>query len=100
MLRGWFVGDFKPTAFRTKKFEVGYLKHKKNENWPTHFHKKSVEINLLIEGAMKIKGKILKKGDIFILDKKEVADPIFLKDCSIVCIKIPSLPNDKYIIRK
>ena len=37
MKGGWFVGDFLPTAFKTKNFEVSYKLHKKNE--PKNFSK-------------------------------------------------------------
>ena len=29
MIGGWFVGNFKPTAYKTKSFEVSYKIHKK-----------------------------------------------------------------------
>lgn len=98
MVRGWFIGDFEPSIFRTDQFEVGYLKHQKGEIWPAHYHKESVEINYLVKGSMTIQGNLLSSGDIFILDKDEIADPIFHEDCEIVVIKVPSLPKDKYLI--
>ena len=96
MKGGWFVGDFLPTAFKTKNFEVSYKIHKKNEKWPHHYHKQSIEINLIIKGKMKIRSKILTSNDIFTLKKKEIADPTFLKDTHIICIKVPSSKNDKF----
>jgi hypothetical protein len=30
----------------------------------------------------------------------EVAAPVFLEDCQVVVIKVPSLPGDKYIVDK
>jgi quercetin dioxygenase-like cupin family protein len=94
--RGWYVGDFEPSCYRTDKFEVGILTHKKGELWPSHFHKIATEINLLLEGEMTICGKDLKSGDIFLLEPNEVADPVFHTDCKLVVIKTPSIPNDKY----
>ena len=47
-----------------------------------------------------IKNKILKSGDIFIIYPYEVADPIFLEDCEVLCIKTPSIPSDKYTINE
>jgi hypothetical protein len=94
--RGWYVGDFSPSCFQTKDFEVGLLIHKKDEYWPPHTHKVATEINLLVEGEMIIQNKKLVTGDVFILEPNEVADPTFLTDCKLVVIKTPSLPNDKY----
>jgi hypothetical protein len=96
MYRGWFVGNFDPCAFKTPEFEVGILKHLKGEIWPKHYHKVATEINCLISGKMVIQGTELEPGDIFIFDPMEVADPIFLEDCTIVVIKTPSLKGDKY----
>ena len=61
-----------------------------------NYHKKSIEINLIVKGKMKIRNKILKKDDIFILNKREVADPKFILTTHIVCVKTPAPKNDKY----
>ena len=98
MKGGWFIGNFTPNAFKTKKFEVSYKIHKKGEKWDKHYHKKSKEINLIIKGKMKIRNKILQKGDIFTLNKFEIADPVFYKSTHVICVKIPSSKNDKFIV--
>ena len=98
MIGGWFCGAFKPTAFYTYRFEVAYVKHFKGQKWPRHFHKKSDEINLLVKGRMKICGRKLKAGDIFVIRRLEVADPVFLTDCEVVVIKTSSVKGDKYVI--
>jgi quercetin dioxygenase-like cupin family protein len=96
---GWFIGDFKPTAHSTKQFEVCYKTHAKGERWPTHYHKVATEINYMISGKMKIQGKTLAAGDVFILKPGEVADPVFLTDCRLIVAKVPSVKNDKYEVR-
>ena len=96
MQNGWYAGNFKPTAFKTELFESCYRVHKKGEHWDTHFHKEATEVNLLISGKMKLQGKTLVDGDIFILSPYEIADPIFLEDCAIMCIKTPAAKNDKF----
>jgi quercetin dioxygenase-like cupin family protein len=98
MFRGWFIGDFEPSIYKTKGFEVGYLKHKKGESWPSHYHKESIEINYLVKGIMTIQGNLLNSGDLFILEKGEIADPVFHEDCELVVVKVPSLPKDKYLV--
>ena len=35
-------------------------------------------------------------GDVFVIEPGEVAEPEFLEDCQLVCVKTPSLPGDKY----
>ena len=98
MFRGWFVGNFEPSAFKTEQFEVGILTHKKDEKWAKHYHKIATEINCLISGKMTINGIEINEGDIFILEPSEPAEPIFLQDCKLVVIKTPSVIGDKYEI--
>jgi len=96
MERGWFVGDFEPSVLRTSLFEVGFLSHSKGEHWAPHIHKLADEYNLLVEGKMEICGETLHPGDIFVIEKNQVADPIFLEDCKVVVVKMPSVLGDKY----
>ena len=99
-IRGWIIGDFEPCIFRTKDFEVGVLTHKKGEIKPPHIHKLSTEYNVLLKGKVIIQGKELNTGDVFVLKKGEVADPNFLEDCTFLCVKVPSIPDDKYDVWK
>ena len=99
MKGGWFVGDFTPTAYNTSEFEVSYKIHPKNEKWDIHYHHTVTEINLIIRGKMIIQGKELTKGDIFILEPYEIADPSFIEDTEIICIKNKSI-NDKISVIK
>ncbi len=99
MKAGWFVGDFVPSVYKTKDFEVCYKVHPKGEQWPAHYHKKSTEINYLIRGKMTIQGKVLQSGDIFVFEPYEVADPEFLEDCELIVVKVPSSIDDKYEVK-
>jgi quercetin dioxygenase-like cupin family protein len=100
MKKGWFIGDFEPTAYKTDQFEVSYRTHPKGEVWETHYHKIATEINLLVKGEMILQGRRLKSGDIFILYPYEIADPDFLEDCTVLCVKMPSVPNDKFEVEE
>lgn len=99
MKGGWFVGNFEPTAFKTDLFEVSYKIHPKGENWDHHYHTIVKEVNLLTQGKMILQGKELNAGDIFIIEPYEIADPNFLEDCFIICVKVPSA-QDKVVIKK
>ena len=98
MMGGWFIGNFKPSAYKTDRFEVCYKHHLKGEKWETHYHKEGTEINYLVNGKMIIQNKELNTGDIFILKPYEIADPIFIEDCTVLIVKTPSVSGDKYII--
>lgn len=94
--RGWFIGNFSPSIHTTNEFEVAVLTHKKGEVWGSHYHKQAREINVLLEGKMLMHGRQICQGMIFVLEPWEVADPIFLEDCKVLCIKTPSIKGDKY----
>lgn len=98
MFRGWFLGNFEPSVLKHTGLEIGYLLHKKGEKWQTHYHNNIIEVNLLIEGKMILNDIEINKNQIFVIDKKVLACPIFLEDCRIICIKIPSMVGDKIII--
>lgn len=99
MKSGWFVGNFNPTAYSTPDVEVNYRIHPKDQQWDVHYHTKVTEINLLVRGKMTIQDQELNSGDIFIIEPWEITDPVFLEDCEIICVKMPS-SNDKKLIKK
>lgn len=95
---GWFIGDFEPSLLQTKFFEANVRTHPKGEKWDAHYHKYTHEFNVLVSGKMKICGQLVEAGEIFVIPPNEIADPEFLEDCTVVCIKTPSIPEDKYIV--
>lgn len=97
---GWFVGNFPQAAFQTDACEVSYKYHKKGEEWPVHYQEKITEINLMVRGTMKMHNTLLESGDIFILYPYEIADPEFITDCEVVCVKVPGIVNDKVVVKK
>ena len=98
MTGGWFIGNFEPSAFKTNQFEVGYKLHLAGEKWDAHYHKEADEVTFLLRGRMIIQGKELKSGDVFVINRYEVADPVFLEDCEVIVVKTPSVICDKYTV--
>ncbi len=45
---------------------------------------------------MSIQGTELVKGDIFVLEPGEIADPIFHERCELIVVKTPSVKGDKF----
>jgi dTDP-glucose pyrophosphorylase len=97
-VRGWFIGDFEPSIYRTREYEVTILHKRKDDPLDYHYHKKATEYNVFVEGDMEINGVRLTPGQHFILDKNQTSCPIFHKDSIVICVKIPSDPEDKYVI--
>ena len=98
MKRGWFIGDFAPVALKSTNFEVGIGHHKKGEKWDKHFHKLATEVTVILKGKVEINNEIFVEGDIFIIDKNEVVEPLFLEQTDYVVVKTISDKNDKYIV--
>jgi dTDP-glucose pyrophosphorylase len=96
--RGWFIGNFEPTMYKTSEFEVGFLFHGKGERWDYHYHKEAVEHNFLINGSMILNDVTIPRGSYFKIERNQIACPVFLEDCYIVCVKLPSIPGDKFVV--
>jgi quercetin dioxygenase-like cupin family protein len=94
--KGWFVGDFSPALYRNKEFEIGHHKHTKGEPTFPHFHKLTTEMNYILKGKLKVSGRILQEGDIWIYEPGETSDVTFLDDSELIVIRWPSIPTDKY----
>jgi hypothetical protein len=97
---GWFVGNFPNAAFQTEACEVSYKFHKRGEFWDIHYQEKITEVNLLVHGEMLMQGQLLTAGTIFILYPYEIADPVFVTDCEVVCVKLPGIIGDKVVVEK
>lgn len=103
--RGWFIGNFLPSVLQLKECEVGYLHHQQGEAWPMHYQKVATEINYLVKGSITFQfldghEDTVNAGDVFVFPpgKAYAAKPIFHTDCEVVCIKSPSIPDDKVVI--
>jgi hypothetical protein len=97
--RGWFLGNFEPSLLKTKDFEVAVQHYKKGEFIHPHTHKIITEYNVLISGSMTIQNTLLKPQDIFILEPNEITDPVYHEDCVVLIVKVPSVPDDKHLVK-
>ncbi len=95
---GWFVGDFNPSLFKNPFFEVGHHNHKKGcETFP-HTHKVTTELNYIVSGELKVNGKLMSAGDMWIYEPNEISNVEFLEDSDLIVVRWPSIPSDKYIV--
>jgi len=95
--RGWMVGDFEPTVMKLKSFEFGVKKYQKGDVDQRHMHKQAEEITVIISGLFKIEGRIIKEGDIILIEKNEAVDFECLETGYTAVIKAPSVKDDKYL---
>ena len=97
---GWFIGDFLPSIHRTRSFEVAYHTYPKNHKYEPHIHAEAREINLVVKGSIYIPylQKTLVEGDIFVVEMQEYYEVKFLEETSLIIIKSPSIPGDKFSV--
>lgn len=98
--KGWIVGDFKPSLHKNSEFEVAVKFFKQGEIETSHKQLIATEITVVIEGEIRLGGSTFKRGDIISIPPNEVAAFESLTDSSLVCIKFPSLPNDKVVVNE
>lgn len=96
MTRGWFVGDFSPTAFATQAAEVAVKSYLAGTKEERHYHKVATEITLILVGRVRMNGKEYGAGDIIVIEPMENTDFEALIDTTSVVVKVPGALNDKY----
>lgn len=98
MFKGWFVGNFTPTALSTEACEVAVKRYMAGEKESAHFHKIATEVTLVLSGQVRMAGKEWGPGDIVVLYPGEVTDFEALTDAVNVVVKTPGAINDKYLL--
>lgn len=96
MIKGWFVGDFEPTLYRTRDVEVGVKRYEAGDIEAQHHHKLATELTVLISGTARIRGRLVETGDIVVLQPGEASDFEAVTDVVLVAVKVPGVPGDKY----
>lgn len=95
--KGWFVGDFSPAILNTKEFEIAVKWFKAGEKEPLHKQIIATEITVVIDGQIRLGGETFSKGDVITIQPGEFAEFESVTDSALVCVKTPSLPNDKVL---
>ena len=95
--RGWFIGNFPEAVLKTKDFEVCYQTNQRGHA-KSHIHKKITEVTLVVSGRVLTNGTVYYPGDIYILEPGDISQTEYLEETSVVTVKTPSLPKDKYYL--
>ena len=96
MSRGWFVGDFAPSALRTQAAEVAVKSYVAGTVESRHMHKVAPEITLILSGRARMNEESFEAGDIVVIDPGDSTDFEALTDVTTVVVKVPSVAGDKY----
>lgn len=97
MTKGWFVGNFEPTLYRTNDVEAAIKSYKAGDSEASHYHKIATEITVIISGTVKMNGVEYSKGDIIMIEPGESTDFLAVTDSVNAVIKLPGANNDKYL---
>jgi hypothetical protein len=97
MVKGWFVGAFRPTAHSTEACEVAVKHYCAGEKESAHHHKVATEVTLVLSGEVRMMGRTWRDGDIITLNPGETTDFEAITDAVTVVVKTPSISGDKYL---
>lgn len=97
-IKGWLVGDFEPSLFKSKDIEVGIKHYESGFKEKSHIHKISTEFTMIIKGRAKMNNIILEEGEGIEIKPFEVANFECISDCVTLVIKRPSSTEDKYLV--
>ena len=96
MSKGWFIGDFEPSLYKTNEVEVGVKHYKAGDKEELHHHKIATEFTVVIIGEVKMSGKYYSRGDIIKINPGITTDFLAITDVITVVVKLPGSKNDKY----
>ena len=96
MVKGWFVGDFNPTAVHSSACEVAVKHYQAGDHEALHHHRVATETTLIISGEVEMRGRRWTAGDIITLEPGEATDFTAITDAINVVVKLPSVAGDKY----
>lgn len=97
MTRGWFVGNFEPTLYKTNGVEAAVKSYHTGDYEVCHYHKIATEITVIISGKVKMNGTEYTAGDIIVMEPGEETDFLALTDSVNAVIKLPGANHDKYL---
>ncbi|MBQ7543340.1 MAG: hypothetical protein IJT02_00160 [Synergistaceae bacterium] len=100
MVKGWFIGNFSPSMYRTNDCEVAVKNYSAGDREEKHYHKIATEYTVIISGRVRMFGQEFGEGDIIVAEPGDATDFKALTDAVNVVVKIPGANNDKYISRE
>ena len=95
--RGWFVGNFSPTALSTDSVEVAVKHYQAGESEASHFHKVATELTLIVSGRVRMSGEEVGAGEIIRIEPGQATDFVPLTETTTVVVKVPCVKGDKYM---
>lgn len=97
MVKGWLVGNFEPSLYKTNAVEVAVKHYKAGASEEWHYHMIATEITVIVKGRVRMNSCEFATGDIVIIEPGEGTNFEVLEDTSTTVIKLPGANNDKYL---
>ena len=98
MIKGWFIGNFEPSLYKTNDVEVGVKKYKAGDLEEVHYHKIATEFTVVINGKVRMNAEEFTDGDIIVINPGQTTDFYALTDVTTLVVKIPGAAHDKYLV--
>lgn len=96
MTKGWFIGNFTPTALSTNQVEVAVKKYLAGDYESAHHHKIATEITVIVEGRVRMNDVEYGPNSILIIEPNNPTDFLALTDVTTTVVKYPGANDDKY----
>lgn len=97
MEKGWFIGNFSPSLFKTNEVEVAVKYYSAGDTESKHYHKIATEYTVIVQGKIRMFDREFSEGDIVVCEPGEMTDFCALTDAINVVVKLPGANNDKYV---
>lgn len=98
MTKGWFIGNFEPSLYKTNDCEIGVKRYKKGDCEQKHYHRIAKEYTVIVKGRVKMFDKEFTEGDIVLAEPGDITGFEALEDSVNVVVKIPGANDDKYVV--
>ena len=98
MKRGWFVGNFDPSLYKTNDCEVAVKSYQAGDYEEKHYHKVATEITVIVKGTVRMFDREFAEGDIVVVEPGDATDFTAITDAMNVVVKMPGANDDKYIV--
>ncbi len=98
MVKGWFIGNFEPSLFKTNDVEVGIKKYSAGDYENSHYHKIATEFTVIISGSVEMNGVQYFENEIIKINPGIKTNFKAITDVITVVVKMPGANNDKYEI--
>lgn len=98
MTRGWFVGNFEPTAYETNDVEAAVRVLEKGYCEQRHLHRVAAKVIVVLSGRLRMFEKEWVEEDIIVMEPGDISSIEALETSRIVMMTLPGIKNDKVYV--